>query len=57
MCTYKKAVTGEYTNQNDVTFGSRMATVDNPIKLTFGWWPVCDNMALSIIKFFILFSK
>jgi len=39
-CAYKKEKTGEFNNENDISFDHDMMSVRNPIKLTIDIWPV-----------------
>ncbi|KAI0210365.1 hypothetical protein LSAT2_004874 [Lamellibrachia satsuma] len=48
-CSYKKAESGEYQNQHHVTFGPKISSFANPIKLTFGSWPSAIRFKLKVV--------
>lgn len=38
-CPYFGRTSGEFVNSNSITFGSAIAGIPNPIKVTFDYWP------------------
>ncbi|KAK2184658.1 hypothetical protein NP493_259g04009 [Ridgeia piscesae] len=48
-CFYKKEKSGEYQNQHDVTFGPKIASFRNPIKLSFSSWPGAIRFKLKVL--------